>query len=207
MQSKSQPIIAQSVKSISIQIHRTLFTNWSKSDKNFFEIPGLSPHTMQLIIEYAYTGIMSVTEDVVQDLLLAADQLLVDDIILACWDFLERQLCAENCIGIWEFTHICLCPKLQHTAYQYIIDNFEKVALADEILHVSLEELTGIIIRDELVVGDEAVVFNAIHQWVAHSPEERRTYFAFLLSKVCSYFVVTHASLTTTSLKSSNSWS
>lgn len=158
---------------------------------------------MQLIIEYAYTGIMSVTEDVVQDLLLAADQLIVDDIILACWDFLERHLCAENCVGIWKLTHICFCPKLQHIAYQYIIDNFEKVVLGDEILHVSLEELTGIIIRDELVVGDEAVVFNAIHQWVAHS-EERRTYFAFLLSKVRSYFVVTHVSLTSTSLKCSD---
>lgn len=140
---------------------------------------------MQLIIEYAYTGVASVTEGVVQDLLLAADQLIVDDVTLACWDFLERHLCAENCIGIWKFTYICFCPKLQRTAYQYIIDNFEKVALGDEILHVSLEELAGIIIRDELAVGDEAVVFNAIHQWVAHSPKERKTYFPLLLSKVC----------------------
>lgn len=147
---------------------------------------------MQLIIEYAYTGVTSVTEGVVQDLLLAADQLIVDDIILACWDFLERRLCAENCIGIWKFTHICLCPKLQRTAYQYIIDNFEKVALGDEILHVSLEELTGIVTRDELAVGDEAVVFNAIHRWVAHFPKERKTYFPFLLSKVCQHFAIAH---------------
>lgn len=172
-----------------MKIHRALFTSWSQSEKNYFEIPGLSPHIMQLIIDFAYTGITSVTEAVVQDLLLAADQLIVDDMILECWDFLERHLCAENCIGIWKFTHICQCQKLQRRAYQYIIDNFEKVALGDEILRVSLEELTGIITRDELAVGDEAIVFDAVYHWVAHSPKERKTYFPFLFSKVSeNYF-------------------
>lgn len=164
---------------------RTLFTSWSRADQRLYEIPGLSADMMQLIIEFAYTGHVALSEDSVQDLLLAADQLIVIQVIQACWDFLEERLSPENCIGVWHFTSVCHCPKLHHKAYHYIISNFEEVALGEELLHLSVDHLTEIIAKDELNVRNERSVFKAIHQWISFAPEERQNHLASLLSKVC----------------------
>lgn len=139
---------------------------------------------MQLIIDFAYTGSLAVTEDNVQELLMAADQFNVMAIIEVCADFLEDQLCPENCIGIWRFTHVCLCQKLQHTAYKYIIDNFERVVSSEELPDLSAQELVDIMKRDDLNVRNESIVFDAIHQWIAFDPENRHKHFAELLSTV-----------------------
>ncbi|KAM9340226.1 kelch-like protein 10 [Symphorus nematophorus] len=163
---------------------RALFIHWSTPDKKVFEIPGLSPDMMQLIIEFAYTGFLSITERNVQELLMAADQLNVMDVVQACCDFLAEQLCPENCIGIWQFTNICISSELQRKAYNYIIDHFEEVVSCEEFQQLSAEDLTGILKRDDLNVRKESTVFEAILHWITHAPEERKRHITELLSKV-----------------------
>lgn len=161
-----------------------LFTRWSDSDKKTFNIPGLSPDAMQLILDYAYTGSFSVTEDNVQELLLAADQFNIVNGIQICYKFLEEQMSPENCIGIWHFTNICIYPEMRRKAYNYIITHFEEVASCEELLQLSVEKLIDIIERDDLIVKEENTVFEAITTWIAHLPEERERHIAPLLSKV-----------------------
>lgn len=164
--------------------HRILFTSWSAPNKNVFEIPGLSPEMMQLIIEFAYTGTVFMTEDNAQELLLAADQLNVTDLTQACCDFLREQLCPKNCIGIWQFTNICFLSRLQHEAFKYIVDNFEEVVISEEFQHLSVQELLDILKRDDLSVTKENTVFEAVLQWIAHASEIRKKHLVLLLSKV-----------------------
>ncbi|XP_045930745.1 kelch-like protein 10 [Micropterus dolomieu] len=183
------------VEDVGFQIHkvilckcspyfRALFRRWSNPDAKVFNLPGLSPDMMQLIIEFAYSGSVSVTEDNVQELLLAADQLNVMDLVQACCEFLGEQLCPQNCIGIWQFTNICFSSELQRKAYRYIIDHFEEVVSCEEFLQLSVQELSDIIDRDDLSVRKESSVYEAILKWIAHKPEERKGHITVLLSKV-----------------------
>ncbi|XP_030280923.1 kelch-like protein 10 isoform X2 [Sparus aurata] len=162
---------------------RALFIRWSGPDKTVYNIPGLSPDMMQIIIKFAYTGSLSVTEDNVQELLLAADQFNIKDIVRACCDFLGEQLCPENCIGIWQFT-FCSCFELQRKAYQFILDHFEEVVSSEEFQDLTVQELTDILERDDLNVSEETTVCEAILRWIAHRPEERQAHLLVLLSKV-----------------------
>lgn len=139
---------------------------------------------MELIIEFAYTGSISVTEDNVQELLLAADLLNVVDGVQIGSDFLSEQLCPENCIGIWQFTNICFSPELQSKANSYIIDHFEEVVSQEEFLQLSAQELTDILDRDDLNVRKESTVYESILHWIGHIPEERERHMGVLLSKV-----------------------
>uniref|UniRef100_A0A7N8X2V7 Kelch-like protein 10 n=1 Tax=Mastacembelus armatus TaxID=205130 RepID=A0A7N8X2V7_9TELE len=163
---------------------RALFTRWSTSDRKNFSVPGLSSNMMQLIIDFAYTGSVSVTEDNVQDLLLAADLLNVIEVVQTCSEFLGEQLCPENCIGIWQFTNICFSPELQCKAYSYIIDHFEEVVSCEEFQQLSVEELSDILDRDDLNVKKESTVYEAVVHWITHIPEERERHITLLLSKV-----------------------
>ncbi|KAM6919420.1 kelch-like protein 10 [Lycodopsis pacificus] len=139
---------------------------------------------MQLIVEFAYTGLVSVTEENVQELLLAADQLNVTGVVQTCCDFLGEQLCPENCIGIFQFTDTCLSPKLRLKAYHFIVDHFEEVVSSEEFPQLSVQQLADILGRDDLNVSEESAAFEAILRWIAHEPEERKADIALLLSKV-----------------------
>uniref|UniRef100_A0A669AXC9 Kelch-like protein 10 n=1 Tax=Oreochromis niloticus TaxID=8128 RepID=A0A669AXC9_ORENI len=163
---------------------RALFTSCNDPDKQVFNIPGLSPEMMALIIDFAYTGSVSVTEENAVELLMAADQFNVMDIVNICGDFLGVQLCPENCVGIWKFTKVHLSPELRAKAYHYIISNFEQVVLQEEFLQLTVEELGDILKRDDLNVQCETTVYEALLKWISHVPAEREQHLTALLSKV-----------------------
>ncbi|KAM6936677.1 kelch-like protein 10 [Lycodopsis pacificus] len=160
-----------------------LFTHTSHPDKKVFDIPGLSPDMMQLIIEFAYTGSVSVTGENVQELVLAAGQLNIMGVVQSCCDFLEEQLCPENCIGIFQFAGIYFLTELQHKAYRYIIDHFEKVVFSEEFLQLSVQQLTDILGRNDLNVRRESIAYEAVLRWIVRVPEERTAHIAVLLSQ------------------------
>nr|XP_013055249.1 kelch-like protein 10 [Anser cygnoides] len=165
---------------------RALFTSgWNNKEKIVYKIPGISPEMMNLIIEYAYTRTVPVTTENVQNLLCAADQFNIMGIVRLCCEFLKSQLCLENCIGICRLTNCYHCPNLQQTAYTFILHNFEElINVSVEFLDLSVDELKGIIEKDELNVKQEDVVFEAILKWIAHDPQNRKQYISVLLSKV-----------------------
>ncbi|XP_061591417.1 kelch-like protein 10 [Cololabis saira] len=184
------------VQDVEFQVHKVVLCNcspyfralfssrWSNPDKKIFNIPNVSPDTMQLLLEHAYTGSVSVTEDNVLDLLIAADQFNVDDVIRLCCSFLEEQMCPENCIGIWHLTHTYFYPELRSKAFHYITEHFEEVARCEEFLQIPVEELTDIIEKDQVNVKQESCVFEAVVRWINHSPNEREKLIVALLPKV-----------------------
>ncbi|MBN3313788.1 KLH10 protein, partial [Atractosteus spatula] len=165
---------------------RALFTSgWNNSEKKEYNIPGVSPEMMKLIIEYAYTRTVPITADNVEGLLAAADQFSILGIVRACCDFLESQLCLENCIGICQFADFYHCPGLRRKAYLFILHHFEEVVkVSQEFLELSAGQLRDIIEKDDLNVKQEDVVFEAILRWIAQAPSERQACISVLLPKV-----------------------
>ncbi|KAL7884005.1 hypothetical protein AOLI_G00067750 [Acnodon oligacanthus] len=169
---------------------RTLFSSvWSPSEKRVYSIPGVSAEMMDLIIEYAYTRSITINKENVQDLLVAADYLSVMGLVSACCQFLEGQLCVENCIGIWVFAEFYSCWQLQQKAYLFILHHFEEIVrLSEEFLGLSLAQLSNIIGKDDLNVQQEEKLLQAIQRWISHKPEERQEHLPALLAKVRGRF-------------------
>lgn len=107
---------------------------------NVFTICGLSPEIMDCIIHFEYTGIVVVTEDNVEALIMAADMFSVEDIVKICGYFLCKNLGPENCIGIWQLAIACLHYELQCTAWSYIVDYFEDVVPCEDLLQLTVQE-------------------------------------------------------------------
>ncbi|KAM9328377.1 kelch-like protein 10 [Pholidichthys leucotaenia] len=163
---------------------RALFLRWASSEQKVFNIPGVFAPIMKLILEYAYTGLVSVTVENVQELLLTADQLEVMDIVQICWNFIENKLALKNCIGIWQFTNLISCAEMRYKAWHYITDHFVDVVSSEEFLQLSVEDLEDILGRDELCVKRENSVYEAAIKWMLHMPEKREEHAVRLLSKV-----------------------
>lgn len=163
---------------------RVLFIRSSASGKEVYDIPGLSPNMMRLILDFAYTGLVAVTEENVQELLLTADQFNVMGIVRVCCSFLQELLDPQNCISIWRLSNVSVFSELQQAALSFITDHFQEVVACEEFQSLSAQELADFLGRDDLSVAKESVVYEAVLHWVAHAPEQRREHFMLLFSKV-----------------------
>lgn len=63
----------------------------------------IDPTAVDLLVEYAYTGEITITPDNVQVLLPASSLLQIQEVREACCRFLMRQLDPTNCLGIRSF--------------------------------------------------------------------------------------------------------
>ncbi|XP_042372263.1 kelch-like protein 10, partial [Plectropomus leopardus] len=138
----------------------------STSEQQVYHLSKVSSNTVSLIINYAYSGSIEVTEENVLELLAGADVYDIKGIVQTCCDFLEQHLNYKNCVHIWMLADFHKCPLLSQKAYLYILRHFEEVAeYSVKLLQLSVEQMADLIEKDELNVREESVVFEAILRW------------------------------------------
>ena len=84
----------------------------------------VSIDTFRSILDYIYTAEIILTPDNVQDILQAADLLLLEDLKTMCCDILQECISPYNCIGIQDFTARLSCPWINLKVTQFLDDNF-----------------------------------------------------------------------------------
>lgn len=115
---------------------RALLANsWDPLQQYEYSVTEVSSEIMQLIMEYTYKHCVNIMEENVQTLLIAADYLVLSDLVNECCTFPKAQLCLENCISIWHFADFYFLQLLREQDFHFILHHFE------EMVHVSEEFL------------------------------------------------------------------
>lgn len=136
------------------------------------------------VLQFAYTGSITITTDNVQSLLCGASMLQLESVCEACAEFLDSLLSPSNCLGIKNLAHTFGCPDLQQAADQYLCKYFADVSKTDEFLLMDKASLIDLLGREELQVRSEEQVFEAAVQWVRAAVTERASYMHEVLSQV-----------------------
>ncbi|CAG5117313.1 unnamed protein product [Candidula unifasciata] len=139
-------------------------------------LTGVSPETMNDIIEHAYGGQVVVSAHNVEQLLPAADRFQVTSLLKACCDFLSGELSIGNCISIVKFaSHFYQCDALREKGTKYLLDNFTSVfQTSPEFEKLTCKELLSILKADQLNAKYEELVLDAIIRWVIADVEDRQ---------------------------------
>lgn len=132
----------------------------------------VSPESMALIIDYCYTGRVTVTEGNVQRLYAAADMLQLEYVRQACANYLARRLDLHNCASILRFADAFDHPELRLRSLAFMARHFEQLALGEELCELSLAQLKAVLSMDNLDVGSERVVCNAALRWLEANPKD-----------------------------------
>nr|XP_005907950.1 PREDICTED: LOW QUALITY PROTEIN: gigaxonin [Bos mutus] len=146
------------------------------------ELEGISVMVMREILDYIFSGQIRLNEDTIQDVVQAADLLLLTDLKALCCEFLEGCIAAENCIGIRDFAlHYCL-HHVHYLATEYLETHFRDVSSTEEFLELSPQKLKEVISLEKLNVGNEKYVFEAVIRWIAHDTEIRKVHMKDVMS-------------------------
>ena len=129
---------------------------------------------LEQFINYSYNGMITINNENVQSLLIGANFFHLKNIKNACCEFVKKRLSIQDALCIRNFAEQLMCHDLVLSVNRFINKNFNKIALTDEFLSLSLEELAEILGRDELNIDCEEQVYEALLEWIKHDVETRK---------------------------------
>ena len=83
-------------------------------------IQSLDGETLAGLLDFIYTGEIRVTNENVQDLLIAGDMIELSEVVEICTEHLVRQLEPSNAVGIFRFAADHNCLLLKEAALRYL---------------------------------------------------------------------------------------
>ena len=147
----------------------------------FEEISGA---VMEDVLEFIYTGSVEVTQENSEELIRAANYLLIPGLRTVAGRFLERQMSDTNCVSTFYFAEKYQCDELITNTRKFIHANFASVAEMDEFLNLEAKEVERWISSDEISVAVEADVFKIVLKWIEQNKSERKASFEQLFGHV-----------------------
>ena len=137
------------------------------------------------ILEFIYTGNIQIsTEDDAQEVIVAADYLVLPHLKILASRVLEQNLDPSNAVLTYQFAERFRCKELILNTTMFIYSNFTEIAKTEEFLNLSSEEVKTWISTDEINVSAEEDVFNIILTWIDRAKSERKKYFPELFRQV-----------------------
>lgn len=129
-------------------------------------IRGVDSESMSVIIDYCYTGRVTITESNVQRLYAAANMLQLEYIRKACSGFMTRRLDHSNCVGMLKFADTYDNPELKENAQAFIARNFKQVCSGEELCELNSDQFKELLSLDTLDVDCEETVCSAAVRWL-----------------------------------------
>ncbi|XP_066294931.1 kelch-like protein 38 [Branchiostoma lanceolatum] len=164
---------------------KTMFSsNLAESNSKVIALRGMNSNTFLTILDFMYTGHINISKDDVQDILPAAQMLLVHKITEYCEQFIQSNLCPSNCVDAIHLANVYGLSYLKEKAREEVASNFSELRQTDEFLSLSTEELASILKEDGLQITNEEEVVSSVLRWLGHDPESRRAGMSDILREV-----------------------
>ena len=150
---------------------------------------GISPHILEEILLYMYSGKVKLTIENVEELLYASSFLMMHALRKFCEDFLIEQLNTNNCLGIREIASKYACHALYAKAERLLQNEFLDIVKTEEFGLISAKEFCSIVAKDELEINEEDDVLKSVLLWISKNYEQRIMAFEELLQEVRVQFL------------------
>ncbi|XP_068693665.1 kelch-like protein 12 [Montipora foliosa] len=161
--------------------HAMFAHGMKESNQDVIELKdeNISAAAVKIIMDTIYSGEISINDENVFEVLVAADHLQVTSVIQQCCDFLQTKFvqrksdvstyCRISMIadrhGLSELLETSKCKMA--SMYKDICENEEFLSL------INADQLLSLLSRDDLNAPTENFVFKSVMQWIRYKKEER----------------------------------
>ncbi|KAG8508253.1 Kelch-like protein 30 [Galemys pyrenaicus] len=175
----------RSLLALSSPYFRAMFAgDFAESTAARVELRGVEPGAAAQLVDFAYTGRLTVTQATVEALARTAARLHFPAVQQVCGRYLQQQLDAANCLGLCEFGEQQGLPGVAAKAWAFLRENFEAVAHEDEFLQLPRDRLAACLASDLLQAQPEQSRLEALLRWVRHDAPARAARLPELLGLV-----------------------
>ncbi|XP_055331151.1 kelch-like protein 2 isoform X2 [Paramacrobiotus metropolitanus] len=136
------------------------------------------------LVKYAYTLDLSLNENNVEVILIAAEFLQMTTVAKKCWKFVEEHMSLSNCLLVYALASNHANPYLAEKALTIIHPHFLRLAHSQDFLQMDAQQLNALIASDDVEVFSEDEVWEAVLRWLDYGRPERLTHLHTVLQSV-----------------------
>ena len=164
---------------------RALFTSQMKETKNnMVELQEAKSTTISDVLQFIYTGKVTIDSFNAQDLVKIADYLIIPSLKTRASLFLQGSINGSNCLALESFACQYNCESLQQAAVTFKCEKFVAVTKSEDFRSCDVEKVKELICMDEINVSEEDEVYQAVIAWIKHDLPSRECFLPELLKCV-----------------------
>lgn len=156
--------------------------NFCEGGKNEIVLKDIDGPTLQLLIDFCYTGRTTITRDNVEELIDAAASMEFVRLEQDCCKFLIDNMAVNNCLDALFIAEKYNSKELSNKSLKFIRDHFGHVPIAD-VVEISYANFTELLKYEDHKIH-ESIVFDRLVQWIDHDRKERTKYVASLVKYI-----------------------
>ncbi|XP_068692349.1 kelch-like protein 3 [Montipora foliosa] len=139
----------------------------------------ISAAALKIVMDSIYGGEISINDENVFEVLLAADHLQVTSVIQQCCDYLQTEFVHQK-FDLQTYGRICRIvdrlglKELKEATQHEMALIYKEICESEEFLaHFDADQLSSLLSRDDLNAPSENFVFKSVMQWIKYKKEER----------------------------------
>ncbi|KAI1312313.1 hypothetical protein EDD11_002967 [Mortierella claussenii] len=143
---------------------RALTSDWKESTQGIIRKPNITPPVFERILQYIYCGRLQIDDEMVIDLIKAADEMCIDDLVQGCERYTLSMIGRTN---VLELLHLASQHNLQQLRLEcldFIASNIEFLKRGKPILTLDADVLKEVLSMDQLDL-DELEIWKIAVRW------------------------------------------
>ena len=148
------------------------------------EVPVYDVDTLRLMIDYFYTGSISINNHNVSSILEQAHLFKLNEVIQFCFDYLMEGISCENCITARAQAKLYGNSSLECVATNFMNNNFQHVINTSSFKQLNKLDLHDCLLRSTEASIPASVVYEAAVSWTKYDVESRSKCFHELLNLI-----------------------
>ena len=164
--------------------YKALNSDMKEKIEGVIRLEETSKAIMEGVLDYIYTGYVSVSEDNVYEVFAKADYFDLPALKSFSSNFIVENLSLSNCVVAHYFASKYHWEQLMKGTRGYIQSNFLSVAETDDFLDLSCEQVKEWISSDEIIVAAEENVFEVVLRWSERDESRKQDNFRDLFRHI-----------------------
>ncbi|KAG0233790.1 hypothetical protein B0O80DRAFT_527472 [Mortierella sp. GBAus27b] len=149
---------------------RALNSDWKEANQGVIRKPNISPAVFERILQYIYGGRLMVDDEMVMDLIKAADELCMEDLLQGCERHALTTVCRTNVLDMMQLASQHNLPQLKRECLDFIATNIDYLKRGKAILTLDSDVLKDILSMDQLDL-DELEIWKIAVRWAYYQQD------------------------------------
>ncbi|XP_078594426.1 kelch-like protein 14 isoform X1 [Branchiostoma floridae x Branchiostoma japonicum] len=168
--------VHKAVLASSSDYFKALFAGLSKDCKlDKIELQGVTAAGLFAVVEYLYTSNLTLSLGNVEEVLVAANILVIPSVIKLCSEYLNQQIASNTCMEVASIAAMFNLRETKDLATKCFIQQFQDL---------SLEEILDVLESDQEFAFPEMTLFRVGLMWLNRDRENRMQHAATLMTKI-----------------------
>ncbi|KAF9398560.1 hypothetical protein BGX21_007597, partial [Mortierella sp. AD011] len=143
---------------------RALNSDWKEGNQGVIYKPNVAPAVFERILEYIYGGRLMIDDEMVMDLIKAADELCMEDLLHGCELHALSIICRNNVLDMVQLASRHNLHQLKTECLDFIASNIDYLKKGKAILTQDADVLKEILLMDQVDM-DELEIWKIAVRW------------------------------------------